>query len=59
MVSSDLNEDIMARLGILVLLGNNYILVYYPIIAYHGIKFYMLETVDIVGFLCNNGVSVK
>ena len=41
------------------LLGNTHIFVYCHIIAYLGIKCYILETMDMVIFLCNNGGSGK
>ena len=40
-------------------LGDDRILVYYPIISYQSIKFYRFETMDTVIFLCNNVVSGK
>ena len=37
----------MVQKGIFGLLGNSYIYIYYPIISYHRIKLYRVETLDI------------
>ena len=55
MVSSALNGDII-YFG---LLGNDHVLVYYPFISHHRIKFYGFETMDMGRFLWNNSVSGK
>ena len=49
----------MVQKGIFELLGNDYILVYYPIISYQRINVYRVETMDMVIFLWKNGVSIK
>ena len=41
------------------LLGNDHILVYYPIISYQSINVYRVETMDMGKVLWNNGVSGK
>ena len=57
MAYSDLNGDIIVQKGYFRLLGNNHILVYYPIISYPSINVNGIETMDMGGFLRKNGVS--
>ena len=59
MASSALNGDNMDQKGYFGLLGNDNILVYYPIISCQRIKVYRVETMDTGIFCWNNGVSGK
>ena len=49
----------MVQKGYVGILGNTHILVYYFIIYFQRIKAYRVETMYIVRFHCNNGVSGK
>ena len=52
-------ETLWSERGYFGLLGNNHILVYYPIISYQRIKVYRVETIYMVRLLWNNDVSGK
>ena len=52
-------ENSWSKRGYFGLLGNTYVFVYYPIISYQRIKVYRVETMDMVIFFWNNGVSGK
>ena len=52
-------EILWSEKGYFGILGNDHILVHYPIISYQRIKVYKVETIDMGRFHWNNGVSVK
>ena len=52
-------EKLWSERGYLRPLWVDHILVYYPIISYQKIKVYSVETMDMVIFHWNNGVSEK
>ena len=47
----------MVRNGIFWTIGEQYYIVYYPIISYRKIKVYRVETIDMVRSHYNNDVS--
>ena len=47
----------MVRNGIFWTIGEQYYIVYYPIISYRKIKVYRVETMDMGRYHWNNGVS--
>ena len=49
----------MVRNGISWTIGEQYYIVYYPIISYLKIKVYRVETIDMGRSHCNNDVSGK
>ena len=57
--SSVLFGDVMVQNGIFWNIGEQTYFVYYPITYYQKIKFYMVETMDVVISHWNNGVSGK
>ena len=46
----------MVRNGIFWTIGEQYYIVYYPIISYQKINVYTVETMDMGRSKCNNGV---
>ena len=52
-------EILCSKRGYFGILGNDNILVYYPIISNQGIKVYRGETMDMGRLQWNNGVSGK
>ena len=52
-------EILWSEKGYFGILGNDHILVYYPMISYQRIKFYKVETMDVGRFCWNDGVSGK
>ena len=59
MTSSVLHGYIIFQKGYFGLLGNDDILIYYPIISYQRIRVYRSETMDVGIFCWNNGVIGK
>ena len=49
----------MVRKGVFWTIGEHSYFVYYPVISYLRIKVYRVETMDMVRFRWNNGVSGK
>ena len=52
-------DNLWSERGYFVILGNDNLLVCYPIIFYQRITVYRVDIMDIGRFCWNNGVSVK